>query len=191
MLSQLSMPRPLSQEAIHFFDWLGRQQPLIFEPSDLFWPHTEQLVHSFSAAPEAQRGLLPLLAALAVSGNRCEVPQEVLRLCREWDDRSQDDAILLSLARGNCTTEEVNELAERIALNKSNYHILWRAFRILRRFPMERAASFGLAILKQFPTPGQDQNQLAVSILTEYLNNRPRCLGDADVRRRLNLPEPV
>ena len=191
MLSQLSMPRPLSQEAIHFFDWLGRQQPLIFEPSDLFWPRTEQLVHSFSAAPEAQRGLLPLLAALAVSGNKCEVPQEVIRLCREWDDHSRDDAILLSLARGDWTSEEANELAERIARSKSSYHTLWRSFRILRRFPMERAASFGFAILKQFPTPGQDENRIAVSILTEYLNNRPSCLGDADVRHRLNLPEPV
>jgi len=189
----LNTRTPLSPEWIDFFDWVGRQQ-LSFYSGDVDWQHTEQLVYSFSAAPEARRGLLSLLVVLAASGNKCEVPREVLRVCRGWDARAKEYAVLLSLARGDWTAEEATELAKNIVRSKPSGAIVWQAFRLLRRFPIARSADFALAVLRQLPTSGQERIEAmgaAVSALSEYLNKRPSSLEDLAVWRCLNLPEPV
>jgi hypothetical protein len=186
-------PTPLSPEWIDFFDWLGRQQPSFYWGND-DWQHTEQLVYSFAAAPEARRGLLPLLVALAASGNKCEVPREVPRVCRGWDARAKEYSVLLSLARGDWTSEEIPELAKNIARNKPSGAILWQAFHLLRRFPMTRSANFALAVLRHLPTSGQQRIEAmdaSVSALSEYLNKRPGPLKDLAIWHRLNLPEHV
>jgi hypothetical protein len=186
-------PTPLSPEWIDFFDWLGRQQPSFYWGND-DWQHTEQLVYSFAAAPEARRGLLPLLVALAASGNKCEVPREVPRVCRGWDARAKEYSVLLSLARGDWTSEESPELAKNIARNKPSGAILWQAFHLLRRFPMTRSANFALAVLRHLPTSGQQRIEAmdaSVSALSEYLNKRPGPLKDLAIWHRLNLPEHV
>ena len=180
---------PLSPEWIDFLDWLGRAR-VGFYGGNLPWPHTEQLVHSFSAAPETRRGLLPLPVALAVSGNKCEV----IRLWRSWGDHAKDDASLLRVARGDWTPEEATELVKSIVGSKSGSFTVWRAFRILTRSPMARGASFALAVLRQLSVSSQEENQImnrTMSALTEYLTKRPSPLDDHDVWRRLNLPESV
>jgi hypothetical protein len=101
---------------------------------------------------------------------------------------------LLSLARGDWTSEEPTELAKSIVRSKSGSTTVWQAFRLLRRFPIARSADFALAVLRQLPTSGQQRIEAmdaALSVLPEYLNKRPSPLKDLAVWRRLNLPEPV
>jgi hypothetical protein len=115
LLYQLKMPTLLGPEWISFFDWLGRQQISIESyRSSRSWPYTEQLVHSFCSAPEERRGLLPLLAELAVAGYKCEVPREVLHLCYNWDERTKDDTTILSLARGDLTPMRPSSWRKRL-----------------------------------------------------------------------------
>jgi hypothetical protein len=192
-LEPLNTPTPLSSEWIDFFDWVGRQQPLFYW-GDVDWRHTEQLVYSFAAAPEARRGLLPLLVALAASGNKCEVSREVLTVCHGWDVRAKKYSVLLSLARGDWTSEEASELAKNIVRNKPGGAIVWKAFHLLRRYPMTRSANFALAVLRHLPTSGQQRIEAmdaSVSALAEYLNKRRGPLEDLAIWRRLNLPEHV
>ena len=78
--------------------------------------------------------------------------------------------------------------------NKLGFISVWRAFRILARFPMARGASFALAVHRQLSVSSQEENQImnrTMSALTEYLTKRPSPLDDHDVWHRLHLPEPV
>ena len=193
-LSKLKVPTQLSPEWIEFFGWLGRQQ-LWSSDSSSAWPWTEQIVHSFSSAPEERRELLPLLATLVVFGNKCEVPRNILQLCRDWDDRAKADAALLSLAREDWTSDEAALLVKGIAESNLFRPTVMRAFNLLReRFPMERAASFALTLFRQLQPSKLEEDKVLdeiVSVFIEYLNQRPSLLDDPSVWRNLKLPEPI
>src|SRR5262249_13233625 len=127
-------------------------------------------------------------------GYKCEIPREVLHLCYNWDERTKDDTTILSLARGDSTPDEAIELAKKIAESKSP-HTVWRALVLFRgRFPMERVASFALALLKQLP-PSSEEGSAAfndlISSLIEYLNRRPSLLVKPKIWRNLKLPEQI
>lgn len=192
-LPQLKAMAQLSSEWVDFLDQMGRQQVRFYGRGT--WPGTEQLVHRFVDAPEVRRGLLPLLGALAVAGNKCEVPREILQVCREWGDNTKDTVVLLRLARGDWTSDEAHELAKDIVESEVARISVLRAFRILReRFPMDRAASFALVLFQQLQLStreGCEALEEVISVLTEYLNQRPSLLHDANVWRKLDLPERI
>ena len=182
---------PLSVEWVEFFDWLGRE----VEWLSVDTPRPElanELIHHFCSNPEGRRGLLPIIAKFAAAGCTCALPQHVLDLAKSWSPRAKDDAIGLSLARGELREAEIVALANEISKSDSLAIAVWRALRMASASSLNQAAQFALALLQVVGDASEqeaDAADHARRILNEFLTDRPSLLQDPTAWKRLNLPE--
>ncbi len=163
--------------------------------SEYEFPFTERICNVFCSDPDRFPGLLHVLVTLAVAGNSCLVPREVVERCTAWDDSSKTSALLLAIARNDWDAHDIEQLAQRLLEDENSLYVVWRALQITQRqFPMERSALVALAFVKVLTTGGnwsaRTMNEL-LNVLTEYLTKRPSYLDDAATWHRLRLPEKV
>ncbi|MGH8604524.1 MAG: hypothetical protein ACREXR_17600 [Gammaproteobacteria bacterium] len=181
----------LSAEWVEFLDWLGRKE----EWSSVDTPRrvlAEELIHHFCSNPEGRRGLLPIIAGFAAAGCRCALPQHVLDLAKSWSPRAKDDAIGLSLGRGDLTEAEIVALANEISTSDSLAVAVWRALKVGSASSLNQAAQFALALLQVVGDASEQEADAADNarrILNELLTDRPSLLQDPTAWKRLNLPE--
>ena len=131
---------------VEFLDWLGREIEW-FAVDTVSAESAEELARHFCLSPEGRRGLLPIIAGVAVAGHRCVLPQGVLDLAKSWGSRARDDAVGLSLARSDLSEREIVALAEEISTSDSLDTAVWRALKMASALSLKRASEFAIALL--------------------------------------------
>jgi hypothetical protein len=181
----------IDSEWVELFDWMGRQEGYHIEVSSE-WPFVEQVVHHFCSDPNSKRGLLPIIAAAAVSGTKCQVAKEVLETAKRWGEQARDDAITLSFARNDLSPNELRDLANELAKSRSLNSLLWRVLKVASTTSPKQAAVFTLELL-EILTADSVANTKAIQEarqdLVGYLTKMPSNLDVPGVWERLKLPE--
>jgi len=179
---------------IELLNKVGVKGEMLYGPNFVI-PATERISNIFCSNPDHFRGLLRVLEASALAGNKCIVPNEILERCVTWDDESKSSALLLKIAHGDWSSNEIDDLARRLLEHEARSPVVWRSIQIARRqFSIERSAMVAAALLKMMFSSGDVESQPMIqllAVLTDYLNHRPSSLDDAFTWQRLKLPEKV
>lgn len=190
-LHQIHPENRLDTEWIDFLEWLGRQDYRFNLRAGSF-PCADQLVHHFCSNPEGRRGLLSVIAKGAELGSKCVLSRDVLTIARSWGGRARDEAIALTLARDDISSNEIIDLANEIQGSTSLNYAVQRALRIASNTSSKQAVTFALALLEVLSGDSEIQVQAvdrARQFLVEYLTTMPSNLDAPGVWERLRLPE--
>jgi hypothetical protein len=179
----------VSSEWIEFFDWLGRQDYVFVFSEEAPW--IESLIHHFCAEPDNKTGLLPVIAA-AAGPTKCKLPRAVLNAVSAWTGKARSNAILLTVARDDLTSDELRDLAKEVASREPEETSPWRLLHVASLASVKQGATLAIALLNQSLSDSEeaaDIKQAAHRNLIEYLTKKPSNLGAPGTWADLHLPD--
>jgi hypothetical protein len=181
----------LNAEWVEFLDWAGREGEWVSlekPPRGM----ADELLHHFCLDPEGRRGLLPILAAFAAIGYRCELPQHLIERAMTWNSQAKSNAIGLALVRSDLHESEISRLARETFRSETLYRTTWQALVIASHSSLKQAAQFALALLGELSENSEgeaDAAERARRVLHEFLTNKPSLLQDPVIWANLKLPQ--
>jgi hypothetical protein len=182
----------LDAESLEFLEWIGRDSRHIqVHCRQAPTSPAAKLTHHFSSDPQRKRGLLPIIAELAIAGAKCILSRETLQEARDLGDAERDYANILTMARDDLSLAEISESATALRRSVSSDRATSCALKVAVHTSLEQAANLAVALL-EVPDANSEVSAEAANeirqILVEYLTKTPSELGNLGVWERLQLP---
>jgi hypothetical protein len=181
-----------SAEWLDFLAWLGATYHWFhFGGGSITVPAA--VIERFCSDPQKWRGLLSIIAATAVSGQRHQLPAAVLDTARELGPRERIEADIVALASDTTSSKEIDAIARQMS-HWSVDRDMWRGLQAGSNASLERGARIALILLQNVGNSSEEASEAGENgrrKLVEYLTRIPSRLDARDVWERLKFPRQL
>lgn len=196
-LNHIEFPNESEEDCVIFFDWLSQQGcSWAISPFREIWTFSQKLANWFSLHPDKYPNLLNILVPLVLSGNECEVDNDILEKRLISSDPNAIDVAIVYLSQKKWSNTEckkcINILTKSSEDEEKKRLIVMVIRMLMQGCTSERIEYFGIQsieVLKRLKSDVSSEIKEILVVFNTLMNKKNSGLNDDNVWKELKLPE--